>query len=37
MTFFKETNKDYFEEDGPSTESVVKGADNALNSLINEE
>jgi replicative DNA helicase len=33
----KETNKDYFEEDGPSTESVVKGADNALNSLINEE
>ena len=33
----KETNKDYFEEDGPSAESVVKGADNALNSLINEE
>jgi hypothetical protein len=33
----KETNKDYFEEDGPSTESVVKKADNALNSLINEE
>ena len=33
----KETNKDYFEEDGPSTESVVKGADNALNSLINDE
>ena len=33
----KETNKDYFEEDGPSTESVVKGADSALNSLINEE
>ena len=33
----KETNKDYFEEDGPSTESVVKGAENALNNLINEE
>ena len=33
----KETNKDYFEEDGPSTESVVKGADNALNSLMSDE
>lgn len=33
----KETNKDYFEEDGPSTESVVKGAENALNSLMSDE
>tara|TARA_R110000868_G_scaffold133029_7_gene344416 strand:+ start:2196 stop:2726 length:531 start_codon:yes stop_codon:yes gene_type:complete len=33
----KETNPDYFEEDKPSTESVVKGADNALNRLTNEE
>ncbi len=33
----KETNPDYFEEDGPSTENVVRGVDQALNSLTNEE
>lgn len=32
----KETNLDYFEEDNPSTESVVKNVDNTLESLINE-
>lgn len=32
----KETNPDYFEEDAPSTENVVRGVDQALNSLSNE-
>ena len=32
----KETNSDYFEADGPSTEDNVANADRTLNSLINE-
>ena len=32
----KETNSDYFEADGDSTEDTVKNADRALNSLIDE-
>jgi replicative DNA helicase len=33
----KETNKDYFEEDGESTDTVVKNADQYLNKLIDED
>jgi replicative DNA helicase len=33
----KETNKDYFEEDGESTDTVVKNADNYLNNLTDDE
>jgi replicative DNA helicase len=32
----KETNPDYFEEDSPSTENVVRNIDDALNTISNE-
>ena len=32
----KETNPDYFEEDSPSTDNVVRGVEDALNTISNE-